>query len=68
MVLEDEIQEGGARMEVKIGSSGSWAMGARWLAVSSKWRYRRGGSAASTQRLRTGLVRKAPRAILRAAD
>ena len=49
-------------MEVKIESSGSWAVDARWLAV------RRGGSAASAQRLRIGLVRKATRAILRAAD
>ena len=34
-------------VKIKIGNSGSWAMDARWLAVSIKGRYRTRGSAAS---------------------
>ena len=53
---------------MKIGSSESWAVDARRLAVSIEWRYRREGSAALARRLKTGVAQKAQRTILTAAD
>lgn len=58
----------GARMDGKIGRSGSWATDAKKFAVKIRKRNWRGGSAASAQRLMVGLVRKAPRAIRRAEN
>ena len=45
---------------------GDWDTVIRKFEVSISLRYRRGGSAASAQRLRPGLVRKAPSASLSA--
>lgn len=53
---------------LKIGRCGDWETEDRKLEVIVSLRKLRGGSPASAHRLSVGLVRKAPRASLRAED